>query len=277
MAATLLKHGIHVDNFQFDSIEKVNLFLLTHGHSDHSKSSLKRFKPMVYCSYLTSLLINHKPVIYLVPNQWYEVNKIHFYVFETVHCPGGLGFFFPDLGILHLGDSRISPSLLTLFKELKPQIILYDNTHSYYKGMFPSIETSSMLLNSVIKEELEEKKKPTIRLCVPHIGALLLLHLLHLKVKPEIDSLKPHVLIMLEALKLRDDKSPVIIVGMKADNIEIMPSSQYFVINKLDPNHIVFDKAKNNLIRLFASFHAGFSEISLLSDYKLESLHSDDN
>ena len=269
----LLKHGIHIDNFKIEKQENVKVFLLTHGHKDHAKNDLKRFTPMVHCSYLTSLLIKHKNTIFLVPNQSYIIHGIKIYVFDTIHCPGSLGFFFPDLRILHFGDSRVTSDLLQLFKKLNPQIILYDNTHQHFDGMFPSIETSALMLGQVVKQ-LSTKFKKTIYVCLPHIGPILLLKSLNLKVKPDTNSLKPQVLILLDALKLVDNKSSIIAVGMKSSEIDIMPSSQYFVVNGFDPHKVVHDKEKErDMIRIFASFHAGHTEISLMSDYKLVSLN----
>ncbi len=119
----LMEHGIHIDNFKIEEQENVKLFFLTHGHQDHTKGDLKRFKPLVYCSYITSLMIKHPNTIFLIPDHWYTIKKIEFYVFETIHCPGSYGYFFKEWGILHLGDSRVTPGLLLLFKKLNPKII----------------------------------------------------------------------------------------------------------------------------------------------------------
>jgi hypothetical protein len=272
---TLQENGIHIDNFKVEKQENIKLFLLTHGHKDHTKSDLKRFKPLVYCSYLTSLMIKHPNTIFLVANQWYTVEGIEFFVFDTIHCPGSYGYFFKKWNILHLGDSRVTPGLLQLFKTLHPKYILFDNTHEHYRGMFPPIESSAMMLNQLVTEMIENKK--TVNVCIPHIGAILLLKLINMKVKLDYDSLKPNVIIMLTALKLTDEKSKVIVVGMKSESIDIMPSSQFFVVKKLDPNQVVHDHEKGGhaMTRIFASFHAGFMETRMLSEYKLISLNYD--
>ncbi len=132
-----------------------------------------------------------------------------------------------------------------------------------------------MMLGQIVKEKIKTKD---VQLCIPHIGPILLLQLLNLKVKPDTETLKPHVLILLQALKLIDEKSKVLAVGMKSTEIDIMPSSQFFVVNKCNPNEIVHDKENGrDMIRIFASFHAGFVEISLLSDFKCVSLNYNEN
>lgn len=271
MTEILESAGIHIDNFKISV--KPNLFLLTHAHADHCPGNVKKFKYPIYCSFLTSTLIENENIYILESNSWYEINHISFYVFETIHCPGSIGFYFPKQKLLHLGDTRVTTELLKKIKELGPKNILYDNTHEKFKGMFPSLETSAIMLQQVVTERLENTKK-TVNLCIPHIGAILLLSMLNLKVRTD-ESLKIPVLNLLKTMSLIDQKSRVVAVGMKNKKINIMPSSQFFVIKKLNPHKVVH--VGKNLTRVFASFHAGDAETHLLSAYNLISLNYNSN
>ncbi len=74
-------------------------------------------------------------------------------------------------------------------------------------------------------------------------------------------------------MNLLNSQSNITAVGIQHKTIDIIPSSQFFVINKIDPHTEI---KIGNLIRVFASFHAGHSEIQLLSQYNLVSLHYDE-
>ena len=265
----LCKYGVHVDNFKLDPTEKIKVFLVSHAHRDHVPSSLKRFPFPIYCSRLTATMVEHPEKFILHPDKWYEINGIKIYVFETVHCPGSIGFFFPKYDVMYLGDTRVSTSLLKTIHSLDPGKILYDNTHQMFEGMFPSVETSAIMLQQIISEMQISRKKKTIYLCLPHIGSILLISLLNIKVNCD-DSLKPTVRDLLHTMNLVDEDSQVTAVGMKFKGINIMPSSQYFVVNELDPHTVLY--INKNETRVFASFHAGKSELHLLSKYKLISL-----
>lgn len=266
----LLDAGIRIDNFKLHDCEDIELFCLSHCHLDHVRPDMRKFPHMIHCSYLaTEMILHNDNMIVVEPGEWYTVNKIKFYVLETIHCPGSIGFYFPKCDILYLGDTRITTGILKTVATLKPRNILYDNTHQKFKGMFPSLDSSACVLLQAINEKSKNGKKK-VYVCIPHVGAVLLLQMLDLKVQLD-DSLKPMVAKLVQTMDLEDKKSKVVIVGMKFKKIQIMPSSQYFVINKLDPHKVV--DVDGNLTRVFASFHAGESEIHLLSKYNLISLN----
>src|SRR6476661_7159011 len=105
MTEILCKAGVHIDNFKIDKKEHIKLFLLTHAHRDHAPRSVSSFQHNIYCSSLTATTIKHPKVYILNVGHWYEIEGISFYVFETIHCPGSLAFYFENFGILHLGDT----------------------------------------------------------------------------------------------------------------------------------------------------------------------------
>ncbi len=150
MTEILCKAGVHIDNFKIDKKEHIKVFLLTHAHKDHAPKNIKTFQHNIYCSFLTATTIKHPKVFILQVDHWYDIEGISFYVLETVHCPGSLAFYFEKFGILHLGDTRVTTLLLQTIDSLQPKIIFYDNTHQSFRGMFPSLETSAIMLQQAI-------------------------------------------------------------------------------------------------------------------------------
>jgi hypothetical protein len=210
----------------------------------------------------------------LEPDTWLEVNKILFYNFETEHCPGSLAYFFPRFSILFLGDTRITPRIMKIIYNLKPNTILFDNTHETLNNLQPSISTSAILLKQAIdlmkkSASTTKSKQKKIHLCLPHIGVLLLLDAVNIKVRADTTTLKRDVVILLEKLDLIDSSSSVVGVGMSHPQKDIMASSLYFVTKDLDPTKTVQD---GKMTRIFASFHAGAAELNLLSEFRLISL-----
>jgi hypothetical protein len=190
------------------------------------------------------------------------------FVLETIHCPGSLGFFFREWGILYLGDTRITPALRRIIRSLNPHTILYDGTHEQVKHIQPSIDTSAILLHQVIQQQLQTSQDP-IHLCLAHIGSLLLIQELDLKVRIH-DSLKADVVTLLHHGGWVDPASRIVAVGMKASRRDIMPSSLFFVVNDLDPTKPVQDK---ETLRIFVSFHSSQAELELLNEFELAPLH----
>ncbi len=273
----LHKNGIYIDEFSKNrnGHENGKAYFLTQSHLDHRKSSLKRFKPVIYCSYITSLLIKAKHVIILQPGHWYTIHgDIEVFVAETLHCPGSLMFYFKKLNILHLGDTRIDRKILQYIKEWNPKTILYDNLFSKFHGFIPSIESSTAMLNHVLTQFHSEKKQ--VHFCLCHTGTILLLQILKQRVKPDVKTLKPDVLFLLQHLDLVDISSHVTAVGLKSKEIDIIVASQYFIVNKLNPNEIVHDESNcKDIIRIFVSFHSCANDLHLLNDYYLEALDYD--
>lgn len=113
----LHQNGITVDDFR-DRSAPVELALLTHAHSD---SRMGRLPKKLYChprvrSDLVALGYRHlepgadvfhfqrrdtpgRPLLTTVP-------------FPTTHCCGSTGFWFPNVGVLYVGDGRVDNHLL---------------------------------------------------------------------------------------------------------------------------------------------------------------------
>ncbi len=250
------------------------MYFLTQSHLDHRSSSLKRFQPIIYCSKLTSKLIQAPYIIVLQPNHWYNLKGIDVFVAETLHCPGSLMFYFKNFGILHFGDSRVDLKILQTIKTLSPKIILYDNLFSELHGFVPSVESSAAMLQNVFLQ-LGGQDKKKIYFCVCHTGTLLLLHILKQKVSIDLNQpIKKDVLFLLEEMDLIDQNSNIVAVGLQSKMIDIVVSSQYFIIHKVNPNQIVHDNSNGrDIIRVFVSFHSCANDLALLKGFTLESLH----
>ncbi len=271
-------NGIYVDEFskKDNGYEHGILYFLTQSHLDHRKSSLKRFRQTIYCSNLTKKLIKAPNIIVLKPNQWYHLNGIDVFVAETLHCPGSLMFYFKNFEILHFGDSRVDLKILNLIKSLSPKTILYDNLFSELHGFIPSIESSAAMLQNVFLQFQQHKKK--VNFCLCHTGTLLLLQILKQKVCVDIknEPLKQDVLFLLEEMDLIDQESNILGVSLQSKDIDIVVSSQYFIIHKVNPNQIIHDSSNGkDIIRVFVSFHSCANDLALLKGYSLESLHYD--
>lgn len=98
------------------------IFLLTHAHVDHTMNA-KNIKFNVVCTKTTALIADLKQIDEIVPGMTYEIKRkkdtVLFTVFETLHSPGSVGFYFHHpINILHLGDSRIDKKLIKDLKTL---------------------------------------------------------------------------------------------------------------------------------------------------------------
>ena len=135
---------IVVDGFQYASEELSDIYVLTHFHSDHYGGLTSKFSHgKIYCTQTTANLIAlrlHVPIDRIVP---LELNKrhtitmsdgVHVYVtlFDANHCPGAACFIFntdhTSETILHTGDFRFHPKMLTECPDLKALSTRTDNS-----------------------------------------------------------------------------------------------------------------------------------------------------
>jgi len=255
---------VHIDHFRVSSnaYQCGKLFFLTHAHGDHTGKSLSSFPFAIYCSPITARFIQYDSytmkIIKVKPWKWYRRENVRFFVFKTLHCPGSIGFFFPDFNTLVLGDTRITPKITQMIQDLSPfRDIVIDSTLSTWEKTVPSVRYSAKLLRILVRRlQGPNKQKKNVCVCVPHIGTILLFKILKWRCKLD-SSLSVAVRRMLDMLQLNDSNFPIVAVGRAFKKTDIIVSSFQFVLNDWDPFAIYFHE---NIWRIFVSFHASAEE-----------------
>jgi hypothetical protein len=257
----LERHSIAIDCWSV-LFPSSTTFLLSHLHTDHADIP-KSFKYPVYASEVTGILCdssnsNDKNTTsnairaILKPGCWYRTHQYHipFKVYDTMHTVESIGFYFPSLSVLYMGDSV--ESIIPVVH--RPLSVIYDGL---YEGMHQNIPTPAQAC-TCIRQTLEVHC-PVLQLV--HHGILSFIssscHTLF-----RLHSSAP-LLVRKTALFLGivDDTSPYMIVGRDyTDGPRIVPSSYWFMRDpSIDPfvTHVDGDK-----FRVFCSLHAHSHDIA---------------
>jgi len=170
--------------------------------------------------------------------------------FKTDHSPESIGFYFPSLDLVYIGDGRITTSY-----PLPASYILYDAL--YENELFPSRSTEESmitLLNAV-------KTTGICYLHLPHHGTLSLLQRYQINVRLD-DSILLHPFIprMASALGLVCPTASFILVGMDFPYEYIRLSSNWFHIQQKDPSIVQYDDY-DSIYRVYYTNHATSEEI----------------
>jgi len=131
---------------RFKSADTDVIYVITHSHSDHMRYlPLKWSRVPIHCSPTTRELLliklsddkrrsNHARDILkgdLIPGQYCCSNRL--YVFETVHAPGSIGVWDTKSRLLHIGDGRLTHTVLQKIHEglrgVVPMQIVNDHHH----------------------------------------------------------------------------------------------------------------------------------------------------
>lgn len=258
----LKQQCIFIDDFRQTPANCAKLFLLSHSHTDHiDVRGLRTWKYEIWCSSITYHLI--RPVIVpeanlnIIQVGDHTINGVRLRCFPTFHCPGSIGFYFIDLDIMFLGDTRLISRLHSLVKTIQPNYVIIDGTHMEYEEA-PSTERSfaqfAYTLRSMQKAKRRGKRHP-IYLGFAHTGTVLLCQMLHIKCQIGGD-LPPFVESLLHHLQLVSNESSIIAVSIRDSRANLIPSSLYYIHHHLHPVPL----NKKQVTRTFVSFHASAEE-----------------
>ncbi|XP_045539345.1 DNA cross-link repair protein SNM1 [Papilio machaon] len=167
--------GTHfaVDAFSYGDIPNVNIYFLTHFHSDHYTGLKRTFNKTLYCSKITADLcvarlgVNPKHLQILNIDDTVKIEGIDVTAVDANHCPGAimLVFTLPNgKNLLHTGDFRASPYMESypVFWNKDMHTIYLDTTYCNPRYDFPTQDQSlEMALNLLRdkKTKLEEAGK----------------------------------------------------------------------------------------------------------------------
>ena len=247
---TLERNHIYIDSFQALRPAQAT-FLLSHMHTDHARIP-KRFAYSVYASELAGLLCDHqalRPI--LRPGCSYRTHLSHFpfQVLATRHTLESIGFLFPTLCVLYMGDctDSIIPSIP------RPLTVIYDALYEHVTRPLPTMAQTCALIRS----ELETC--PCLQLV--HHGILTFIagscptrFRLHPSVPPLVRQTAHH-------LHVVDEQSPYLLVGRgyTTTDIRIVPSSYWFMRDvQRDP---FVAHTCGSLVRIFCTLHARSDDI----------------
>jgi hypothetical protein len=220
-------------------------FLLTHLHTDHF-SIPKKFKYPVYASTPTKYLTEDDPRLQCIlePNKWYRtpVHQVPFQVIKTNHTVESIGFFFPTLAVLYLGDG-----IDGIIPPFTPLTIVYDGLYEDVILDSPSPVQSCALITDL----LQTTECNVLQLV--HHG--ILSFLVHCGTRFRLHSSTP--LLVRRAAKFMnmvDANSPYMIVGRTYEGECILHSSNWFM---RDTSRNAFQSHRvGNKVRVFCSLHA---------------------
>jgi hypothetical protein len=283
----LKKFCVHIDNFRVKKdysckTAPAPLLLLTHAHADHHGRSISKFTNVV-CSATTAFILGtvHEPQI-VEPGQTYKhSDDVVFTVFETIHSPGSVGFYFHSpINVLHVGDSRVDSALLetiTNIISMNPHESANKLTingdrddlkhHNVFKS-YPSVETSRRALF-----ELWEKYGADKLVVAMHSDSLCLLlnDIFTPVLLPEDEDVPAVRKTVLTAMSLMPNtKRRILVCGRLPRNnnfaddhpnyVFVEPSLLWFVNDKLPREPTLVSKDKRGVYRIFASGHASQNE-----------------
>ena len=242
------EHYISIDNWNPLYPEKTT-FLLTHLHMDHVQKIHVRFPYTIYTSRTVSeLWTRDRPECVqptLVPNQWYKTGTKHvpFRVIQLNHTIESIGFLFPTLHILYLGDSLEIPSG-TMDRRASVRI-LYDGIFESIRIPVPTPQQSCRRIYEVLRTNCS-----VLRLV--HHGILSFLRTCNIRftLDETVSDLVRNTVLFLD---MYDANSPYTLVGPSFRGVCIVPSSNWFLVHHMNTNDVISD---GNYIRIFCTMHA---------------------
>lgn len=251
----LEKHYIAIDAWSVLYPEKTT-FLLSHLHTDHADIP-KTFGFPVYASEATAVFNVHKrirPVLRV--DAWYRTHKYHipFRVLKTMHTVESIGFYFPSLAVLYMGDSI--DSIIPMIP--RPLTIIYDGLYEETTRMLPAVSQTCAMIRRAL-----DSTCPVVQ--IVHHGILSFIAescQISFRLHPSVPDL---VRTAATHLQLVDDASPYLMVGRSyKDDHHIVPSSYWFMRDpRLDPFSV---HADGNKFRVFCTLHASAADIATWKD-----------
>jgi hypothetical protein len=240
----LEKNYIAIDSWS-PLFPTLTTFLLSHVHTDHANIP-KTFKQIVYASDTTQTLISHPAVrSVLTPGCWYRTHRYHlpFKVVNTMHTVDSIGFYFPSLSVLYLGDG-IEP----VIPHNCPLTVIYDALYEHVDRDAPSVSESCSLI-----QEILSKRCPVLQ--VVHHGILSFIAQSCRTTFRLHSSLPALVRSTAHYLDLVDTNSPYLLVGRAYTATKrVVPSSYWFIQDPLIDLFGTYDDGDK--IRVFCTLHA---------------------
>jgi hypothetical protein len=240
----LERHHVRIDTFM--ALRPADTtFLVSHLHTDHAKIP-KRFAYAVYASELAGVLSTHpalRPI--LRPGQWYRTHRFHvpFQVLATRHTLESIGFYFPTVCVLYMGDctESIIPPVP------RPLTVIYDGLYEAVDRPLPSLAQTCALVRQTLAI--------CPRLQLVHHGILTFIadscatrFRLHASVPPMVRQTATQ-------LQMLDDASPYLLVGRNyTDERRIVLSSYWFMRDPERDPFVAHDC--ESLVRIFCTLHA---------------------
>jgi hypothetical protein len=264
--ARLADHLIFIDEWHSEYPKK-STFLLSHFHTDHLILP-KRFKCPVLASIHGKFLVpkNHWSQVRttLVPGTTFQSkSNVPIFIFQTDHAPESIGFLFPTLGVIYVGDAPMGPDNLDLNKLLRrfdqcpvrPLQIVYDNLYEQETRWpkFPPRDESCRQIRKLLRVY------PNIHFA--HHGLLAFVtQNCPLKLKLDVSVKSEVTRNAMEALDLEDDTSSYRLVGRNFSEDYILVSSLWFMHTGNNPA-ILYRDSERKCLRVFCSMHASRQEI----------------
>ncbi|CAL8074748.1 unnamed protein product [Orchesella dallaii] len=164
-----------VDAFNYGLIPGMEVYFLSHYHSDHYIGLSKKFCKTVICSHPTGnlvrmkLYVEEKCIRKLSMDKPYIICDSEVTLIDANHCPGSVMFIFrlkTGQTILHTGDFRYTPDMLQNphLACMRIDTLYLDTTYCSPQYDFPTQSESISVVISYIKRQLEYRPK-TLVLC----------------------------------------------------------------------------------------------------------------
>jgi hypothetical protein len=229
-------------------------FLLTHLHTDHL-SIPRTFQYHIYTSTIVTTIWDAKPLCVMAvlePGQWYYTctTNIPFQIVPVDHTLESIGFFFPSLSVVYMGDG-LDPIVLASHPH-RPLSFVYDGLYEHITLRVPPPEEACR----TIKHLLETSSCQTLR--IVHHGILSFLRTCGTTFRLDTDSLSTIAQKVAINLDMQNEDSPYTLVGRSypADQPSIIPTSNWFFTtyhnNSTSIPTYVYDGIR---IRVFCTLH----------------------
>jgi hypothetical protein len=283
----LKKHCVYVDDFRikqdYHTCNNIPLLLLTHAHADHHGRSIEKFKHIV-CSAATALILNNlnQPII-VEAGKTYQYNRdVVFSVFNTIHSPGSIGFYFHTLNVLHLGDGRIDyeftqtiSKIISTSKYYNGKNILINKDRNDFKHnilKYPKLETSRINLFHLWQQYGDKlvlaMHSDALNLLLNNIFTPFPLAKYHHKVISVRESVNRSMSMLpktdrqiLVCGRLPRDKN---FIRYYPNHVFVEPSLLWYVNDKIPRDPYMVTKDSRGVWRIFLSSHASPNESDVL-------------
>jgi hypothetical protein len=244
----LTEHYISIDKWNPLFPDKTT-FLLTHLHSDHVNIPTQ-FEFVIYTSQVVEAIWEEKPPCVhasLIPGRWYKTftSQIPFRVLQLNHTVESIGFLFPTLSILYLGDSLDMPPDIDHRQSLH---VIYDGIFEHIRMRTPTPDQSCQLIHTILGTYCQKLK-------LVHHGILSFLQTCGAQFSLH-DTISPMIKEIVILLNMYRASSPFMLVGSAYKGECIVPSSNWFFTKG---KHVadIEDVASDGLYhRVFCTLHA---------------------
>ncbi|CDW54292.1 DNA cross link repair 1A protein [Trichuris trichiura] len=138
-----------VDAFMYGYLPQIQMYFLSHFHSDHYSGLNRRFSMPIYCSKITASLVALKLKVdrrflhVLELNHWSTLpDGTAVMAIDANHCPGAVMFIFKTKNgenILHTGDFRAENIILqnSVWEQIRIDVVFLDTTYCNPEYDFP--------------------------------------------------------------------------------------------------------------------------------------------